>query len=59
VFEVLPVDQRLRRALAVNPSESVLADAADGLATLRASAVRRALRGETTFDEVARVSPGP
>jgi type IV pilus assembly protein PilB len=59
VFEVLPVDQRLRRVLAVDSSERAIADAADGLVTLRTSAVRRALQGQTTFEEVARVSPHP
>jgi type IV pilus assembly protein PilB len=59
VFEVLPVDRALRRVLAIEPSERAISDAAGELVTLRAAAVRRALRGETTFDEVARVSPRP
>jgi type IV pilus assembly protein PilB len=59
VFEVLPVDQSLRRILATEPSERAIGEAAAGLVTLRESAVRRALRGETTFEEAARVSPRP
>jgi type IV pilus assembly protein PilB len=59
VFEVLPVDQPLRRVLVTDPTERAIADAATGLVTLRESAVTKALRGETTFDEVARVSPRP
>ena len=57
VYEVLLVDQQLRRVLGRDPTENALSAAATGLHTLRASAVAKALAGETTFDEVARVSP--
>jgi type II secretory ATPase GspE/PulE/Tfp pilus assembly ATPase PilB-like protein len=40
-----------------DPTESAIAAAAGDMPTLRDSAIAKALAGETTFDEVARVSP--
>jgi type IV pilus assembly protein PilB len=57
VFEVLPVDQELRRVLGSDPSEASVAAATAGLRTVRDAALAKALAGETTFEEVARVSP--
>ncbi|HEX7188977.1 MAG TPA: type II/IV secretion system protein, partial [Actinomycetes bacterium] len=57
IFEVLLVDQHLRRVLGRDPTERAIAQAATGLVTLREAATAKALAGETTFDEVARISP--
>jgi type IV pilus assembly protein PilB len=57
IFEVLSVDQKLRRTLVSDPTESAIAAAVGDMPTLRDSAIAKALAGETTFDEVARVSP--
>ncbi|MFC5380659.1 ATPase, T2SS/T4P/T4SS family [Aquipuribacter nitratireducens] len=58
VYEVLTVDADMRRILVRDPSEeAVLAQArAAGMSTLRASAIRKALDGRTTFEEVLRVT---
>lgn len=57
VFEVVPVEGPLRRALAGNPTEHALEAAAGPFVNLRDSAVALALAGRTTFVEAARVSP--
>jgi type IV pilus assembly protein PilB len=57
IFEVLLVDQHLRRVLGRDPTERAIVEAATGLRTLRDAALAKALSGETTFEEVARVSP--
>jgi type IV pilus assembly protein PilB len=57
IYEVLLVDQHLRRILGRDPTERAIVGAATGLRTLRDAAVAKALAGETTFQEVARVSP--
>jgi type IV pilus assembly protein PilB len=57
IYEVLLVDQHLRRVLGRDPTERAIVGAATGLRTLRDAALARALAGETTFEEVARVSP--
>jgi len=57
VFEVLPVDPALRRVLMRTPDEHAIADAVADLPTIKDAAVAKALSGETTFDEVLRVSP--
>ena len=57
VFEVLVVDQALRRVLVGDPSEQAITAATAGMPSLRDAAVAKALAGETTFDEVLRVSP--
>ena len=57
IFEVLPVDGRLRRLLGADPTERALLEATEGAPRLRDAAVRKALAGETTFAEAVRVSP--
>jgi type IV pilus assembly protein PilB len=57
VFQVLPVDSALRRVLMRTPDEQVIADAVADRPTIKDAAVAKALSGETTFDEVLRVSP--
>ena len=58
VFEVLEVDQAMRTVLMSSPTEeSVAAQArASGQPTLGASALAKAMRGETTFEEVVRLT---
>jgi type IV pilus assembly protein PilB len=57
IFEVLVVDQELRHVLVSNPTEQAITEAARDMPTLFHSALAKALTGETTFDEVLRVSP--
>ena len=57
VFEVLVVDQEMRRVLVSNPTEQAITEAARDMPTLFHSALAKAITGETTFDEVLRVSP--
>ncbi|PWJ56193.1 type II secretion system protein E (GspE) [Quadrisphaera granulorum] len=58
VYEVLEVDAELRRVLVADPREAAVAEAAAqrGMLSLRDSAVRKALAGETTFEEALRVT---
>ncbi|MDQ1494464.1 MAG: hypothetical protein QOG69_947 [Actinomycetota bacterium] len=58
IFEVLPVTASLRSVLLRTPSEAAVGAAARaaGMTTLRAAGLARARRGETTFEEVLRVS---
>jgi type IV pilus assembly protein PilB len=58
VFEVLPVTSTVRSALQRQASEAEIAALAldAGWRTIRQSAVAKAARGETTFEEVLRVS---
>jgi type IV pilus assembly protein PilB len=58
IFEVLPVTASVRSVLAHTPTEAAVGAAARaaGMTTLRASGLARARRGETTFEEVLRVS---
>jgi CheY-like chemotaxis protein/RNA polymerase subunit RPABC4/transcription elongation factor Spt4 len=58
VFEIMPVTPAMRGALTRDPSEGALAAAArrSGVMTLRAAAVRKAMAGVTTFEEVLRVT---
>ncbi|MDX6287814.1 MAG: hypothetical protein QOG53_3299 [Frankiales bacterium] len=58
VFEVLPVTSAMRAALTRAPSEGAIAAAAraSGVSTLRRAAIVKAMRGETTFEEVTRVT---
>ena len=57
IFEVMVVDQALRRLLGADPTERALQEATASMPTLRDAAIAKALAGETTFAEVARVSP--
>jgi type IV pilus assembly protein PilB len=58
VFEVLPVTAAMRSALTHAPNEGALGAAARGagVMTLRGAAIRKAMTGETTFEEVLRVT---
>ncbi len=58
VYEVLEVDATMRAVLLRDPSEHSIGSQARaaGMSTLRASAVLKARRGETTFEEVVRVT---
>ena len=58
VFEVLPVTAALRAVLLSTPTEGALAAAARaaGVVSLRAAALAAAARGETTYEEVLRVT---
>ena len=58
VFEMLPVTAELRSVLLESPTESALAAAAreGGLRTLRMNALDLARRGDTTYEEVLRVT---
>ncbi len=58
IFEVLPVDAGLRAVLTARPTESAIRAAARaaGVSSLRGDGVARALRGETTLEEVLRVT---
>ena len=47
----------LRRTFAADPSEAAVAAATTGLRTVRDAALAKALAGDTTLEEVARVSP--
>jgi type IV pilus assembly protein PilB len=58
VFEMLPVTAQLRRVLLADPTEAAISAAAraNGMSTLRASALAAAHRGETTYEEVLRTT---
>ena len=58
IFEVLPVDAALRAVLTARPTETAIRAAArvSGVSSLRGDGVARALRGETTLEEVLRVT---
>jgi len=58
VYEVLPITASLREVLLAHPEERALAAAARaaGYVNMRASALKKAMRGETTFEEVLRVT---
>jgi type IV pilus assembly protein PilB len=58
IFEVLPVDTGVREVLLKSPTEGAVAAAAlaNGMMTLRTAGLAKAMRGETTFEEVLRVS---
>ena len=58
IFEVLPVTAGLRAVLLDNPTEGALTAVAqaEGVATLRMSALAAARRGVTTYEEVLRVT---
>jgi type IV pilus assembly protein PilB len=58
VFEVLPVTAAMRRVLLSTPTPAAIGAAAreHGMVTLRAAALAAAARGETTYEEVLRVT---
>ncbi len=58
VYEVLEVDAAMRRILVKDPTESAVGAQARATrtATLRTSALEKARRGDTTFEEVVRVT---
>ncbi|MDQ1713958.1 MAG: type pilus assembly protein PilB, partial [Frankiaceae bacterium] len=58
IFEVLPIDAGLRAVLTARPTESAIRAAAraTGVSSLRSDGITRALRGETTLEEVLRVT---
>lgn len=58
VYEVLEVDAELRRVLVADPREAAVSEAASqrGMVSLRDSAVRKAMAGQTTFEEALRVT---
>jgi type IV pilus assembly protein PilB len=59
VFQVMPVTAAMRALVRGVPTEDLVAAAARdiGASTLRESAVAKALRGVTTFEEVLRATP--
>jgi len=58
IYEVLVVDAPMRSVLLRDANEGAIAAQArsQGMATLRAAALEKARRGETTYEEVTRVS---
>jgi type IV pilus assembly protein PilB len=60
IYEVLSVTPELRDALRGGGDERAVADAAraSGVRSLRASGMLKAFRGETTYEEVLRVTAG-
>jgi general secretion pathway protein E len=58
VFEVLPVDDKIRKLIIGRaPSREIMKQARnDGLMTLREAAIRKLAKGQTSFDEVLRVT---
>ncbi len=58
IFEVLPVSAHLRAVLLATPTEAAISAAAraQGMTSLRASAIAAASRGETTYEEVLRAT---
>jgi type IV pilus assembly protein PilB len=58
VYEVLTVDAPMRQVLMKDPTEAAISAQARaaGMVTLRAAAILKALRGQTTFEEAIRVT---
>ena len=58
IFEVMEVNERIRAILREKADAEMIAKTAieDGMVVLREAAVRKMLKGETTFDEVIRVT---
>ena len=58
IFEVLPVDAAMREVLTSRATESAIRVAArgSGVMSMRADGIAKAMRGETTFEEVLRVT---
>jgi type IV pilus assembly protein PilB len=55
-FEVLPITASLRRAFAHDPTEETLLTAGQHFMTLQQAAIELAASGQTTFDEVLRMT---
>jgi type IV pilus assembly protein PilB len=58
IFEVLPVNADLRDVLLTNPTESAVNKVAVAIemVTMRAAGIAKARRGETTYEEILRVT---
>jgi len=58
IFEVMEVNEKIRSVIRENADAELIGKAAitDGMVVLREAAVRKMLSGETTFDEVIRVT---
>jgi general secretion pathway protein E len=58
IFEVMEVNDRIRAVIREKPDAGLIREAsiADGMVGLREAAVQKMLKGETTFDEVIRVT---
>jgi general secretion pathway protein E len=58
IFEVMEVDEKIRSIIREKADAELIRKAAieDGMIVLREAAVRKMLNGETTFDEVIRVT---
>ena len=58
IFEVLPVDAAMREVLTSRATEGAIRAAArsSGVMSMRADGIAKAMRGETTLDEVLRVT---
>ncbi|HTG02393.1 MAG TPA: type II/IV secretion system protein, partial [Nitrospirota bacterium] len=58
IFEVLEVNERIRAVIRDKGDAELIRKTAmaDGMVVLREAAVRKMLNGETTFDEVIRVT---
>jgi general secretion pathway protein E len=58
VFEVLPVDDKIRKLIiAKSSAREILKQAKnDGMMTLREAAIKKLAKGITSFDEVLRVT---
>jgi general secretion pathway protein E len=58
IFEVMEVNERVRSMIQEKADSELIrkAAASDGMIVLRESAVKKMLKGETTFDEVIRVT---
>jgi general secretion pathway protein E len=58
IFEVLPVDDKIRKLIVQKTSAKEILKQArnDGMMTLRESAIKKLAKGQTSFDEVLRVT---
>ncbi len=58
IFEVMEVNDKIRAVIREKPDAGLIREAsvADGMIGLREAAVQKMLKGETTFDEVIRVT---
>jgi general secretion pathway protein E len=58
VFEVLPVDDKIRKLIVARSSAREIQKQArnDGMMTLREAAIKKLAKGVTSFDEVLRVT---